>query len=71
LPANSEGEEQAAAPKTKKKTGRPPLKKAEKRDYKITVSMTREQGKKIKEKAGLAGEATYLYDLLEKAGAFK
>jgi len=55
----------------KKTIGRPRKKPAEKRDYKITLSLTKAEGAKIKESAGLAGEATYLYDLLEKAGTFK
>ena len=56
---------------TKKAVGRPKKKPAEKRDYKITLSLTQAEGKKIAAKAGLAGEATYLYAMLEKAGIFK
>jgi hypothetical protein len=53
------------------RAGRPPKAPSEKRDHKITVSLTSAEGAKIKAKAGLAGEATYLYDLLLRAGAFK
>ena len=56
-----------AKPKT---IGRPRKRPEDKRDYKVTLSLTRAEGAKIKDKAGLAGEATYLYDLLKKAGAF-
>lgn len=54
----------------KKTIGRPRKAPKDKRDYKITLSLTKSEGTVVKEKAGLAGEATYLYDLLEKAGAF-
>ena len=56
-----------AKPKT---IGRPRKRPEDKRDYKVTLSLTRAEGAKIKAEAGLAGEATYLYDLLKKAGAF-
>jgi hypothetical protein len=78
LPANTEGEGRGAAktvespePNVKmarKTVGRPKLDKAEKRDYKITLSLTQTQGRRIKEKAGLVNEATYLYDALQKQG---
>ncbi len=61
----------AVTPLTKKAVGRPKKKPAEKRDYKITLSLTQAEGKKVAVKAGLAGEATYLYAMLEKAGIFK
>ncbi len=53
------------------RVGRPKKAVAEKRDYKITLSLTQGEGAKIAAKAGLAPEAAYLYALLEKAGAFK
>jgi len=51
--------------------GRPPKAKAEKRDYKITLSLTQAQGDRVKTKAGLASEAAIIYDHLEKIGFFK
>jgi hypothetical protein len=59
-----------ARPAKQKAIGRPRKPLEDKRDYKVTLSLTRAEGAKIKDKAGLAGEATYLYDLLKKAGAF-
>ena len=59
-----------ATPVKQKVIGRPRKRPEDKRDYKVTLSLTRAEGAKIKDKAGLAGEATYLYDLLKKAGAF-
>jgi len=50
--------------------GRPPKEKTEKRSYKITLSLTPAEGQKIAEKAGLAGEATFLYAFLKDSGAF-
>lgn len=63
--------EEVTKPRKKKQIGRPKKNPAEKRDYKITISLTQAEGKKIKEKAGLAGEATYLYAMLEQNGEFK
>ncbi|GEM_PF-3475434 len=55
--------------KVKRNTiGRPPKAKAQKRTYKITLSLTPKQGEEISAKAGIAGEATYLYDQLLRAG---
>jgi hypothetical protein len=45
--------------------GRPPKQKAEKRSYKVTLSLTPSEGAKLAEKSGLAGEATYLYAKLK------
>jgi hypothetical protein len=45
--------------------GRPPKKQAEKRSYKVTLSLTPSEGAKLAEKSGLAGEATYLYAKLK------
>jgi len=60
------------APKAKTgRVGRPPKEKTEKRSYKVTLSLTPAEGAKIAEKAGLAGEATYLYAFLKDSGAFK
>lgn len=64
-------------PKTKARTvktgkvGRPQKTKAEKRSYKITLSLTEAEGQKIAEQAGLASEATFLYAKLQEAGLFK
>ena len=60
-------------PKMKPETGRvgrPPKAKTDKRSYKITLSLTPAEGRKIAEKAGLAGEATFLYAFLKDSGAF-
>jgi len=58
--------------KTKTKTiGRPKKPAAEKRDYKITLSLTQAEGALVREKAGIAADAAYLYQLLERAGAFR
>lgn len=46
--------------------GRPPKQKAEKRSYKVTLSLTPSEGAKLAEKSGLAGEATYLYAKLKE-----
>ena len=53
-----------------KKVGRPKVPAHQKRSYKITLSLTEAQGETVREKAGLASEATYLYDQLKKAGVF-
>lgn len=60
--------ESSAAPK---QIGRPKKAAAEKRDYKTTLSLTKAEGRVVAEKAGLAGEATWLYDFLKKHGAFE
>lgn len=52
------------------RVGRPPKEKTEKRSYKITLSLTPAEGEKIAEKAGLAGEATFLYAFLKDSGIF-
>jgi len=74
LPANETRTPPAIkAAKTAEKTGRvgrPPKEKTEKRSYKITLSLTPAEGKKIAEKAGLAGEATFLYAFLKDSGTF-
>lgn len=54
-----------------KKVGRPKKNPDLKRNYKVTVSLTQAEGAMIREKAGLASDATYLYSMLEKAGVFK
>jgi hypothetical protein len=59
-----------ATPAKQKAIGRPRKRPEDKRDYKVTLSLTQAEGAKIKDKAGLAGEATYLYDLLKKTEAF-
>jgi hypothetical protein len=48
--------------------GRPPKQKAEKRSYKVTLSLTPSEGDKLAEQSGLAGEATYLYAKLKEIG---
>ena len=59
------------SPRKSRKIGRPKKAKVEKRDFKITLSLTQAEGEKILEKAGLADKATYLYDFLKKKGAFE
>jgi len=54
----------------KTKMGRPKKSEQEKRDFKITLSITQSEGQKILDKSGLADNATYLYDFLKKNGAF-
>jgi len=74
LPANDGRTVQASetqAPKTKTgRVGRPPKGKTEKRSYKVTLSLTPAEGAKIAEKAGLAGEATFLYAHLKDSNIF-
>lgn len=48
--------------------GRPPKQKAEKRSYKVTLSLTPSEGAKLAEKSGLAGDATYIYAKLKEGG---
>lgn len=50
--------------------GRPKKAPAEKRSYKITLSLTEAEGARISKKAGLAGEATFLYAALKESGIF-
>jgi len=75
LPANEPKKVKKTPPKKQvskaPKIGRPKKSEEEKRDFKITLSLTQGEGEKILEKAGLADKATYLYDFLQKAGAFK
>ena len=51
--------------------GRPAKPKAEKRSHKVQLSLTPSEGAKLAEKAGLAGEATYLYAKLKEMGIFE
>lgn len=51
-----------------KQYGRPKKVAAEKRSYKITLSLTPIEGAAVAKKAGLAGEATYLYAMLKQHG---
>lgn len=46
--------------------GRPAKPKAEKRSYKVVLSLTEAEGEKLSGKAGLAGDATYLYAKLKE-----
>ena len=48
--------------------GRPAKSKAEKRSYKVVLSLTEAEGKTLSDKAGLAGDATYLYARLKDLG---
>ena len=50
--------------------GRPRKTRAEKRDYKVTLSLTQQEGARVAEKAGLAAEATVVYAHLKATGFF-
>lgn len=57
------------APAMRKRAGgRPAKSKAEKRTYKVVLSLTEAEGKALSDKAGLAGDATYLYAMLKEIG---
>lgn len=68
LPSNNTPPVTDVLPTTSKGqgAGRPPKAKAEKRSYKVTLSLTQSEGAKLAEKSGLAGEATYLYAKLKE-----
>lgn len=70
LPESKPVEKEPIRPRFTKQIGRPKKKAEEKRTYKITLSLTQAEGKRIAEQAGLAGEATYLYAMLKKSGIF-
>lgn len=53
-------------PTKRQVAGRPPKTKAKKRSYKVTLSLTQNEGAKLAKKSGLAGEATYLYAKLKE-----
>ena len=53
-----------------KRVGRPPKVKEEKRNQKVTLSLTDAERQKLKEKSGMAAEATYLLSILRQAGVF-
>lgn len=50
--------------------GRPKKDPKEKRDFKVTLSLTQEEGQILVEKAGLVDKATYLYALLKENKCF-
>ena len=54
---------------TPKRMGRPPAE--EKRTFKVTLSFTEAEGRRLKEKAGLVPMATYLLASLEEAGVLE
>jgi hypothetical protein len=54
-----------------RKLGRPAKQQEAKRSKRVQLSLTEQEAAIIAEKAGLAGSATYLYDVLRKAGAFE
>ncbi len=70
-PANTDALGGTAVTGRKGQVGRPPKAKGEKRDYKITLPVTQAQGDLIRHKAGLAGEASIIYDHLKKTGFFE
>lgn len=55
-----------AKPKGQGVGGRPTKPKAEKRSYKVVLSLTESEGRALTEKAGLAGDATYVYAKLKE-----
>ena len=57
-------------PKKRAAVGRPKKPPQNKRDQKITLSLTKKEKQVISEKAGLIPEATYLLSKLRKAGLF-
>lgn len=57
-------------PKKRAVVGRPKKPPQNKRDQKITLSLTKKEKQIISEKAGLIPEATYLLSRLRKAGLF-
>jgi len=75
LPIRSDRDAGTPEPPTIKsetgRVGRPPKEKTAKRSYKITLSLTPAEGCKIAEKAGLAGEATFLYAFLKDSDIFE
>jgi len=64
-------EEPAGIQSSSKKSGRPKKKLSEKRDYKVVLSLTPEEWEIVRAKAGLAGDATFVYAFLEEKGFFK
>lgn len=52
----------------KSRAGRKPS--PDKRNYKVTLSLTQSEGAKLAAKAGLAGEATVIYAHLKETGFF-
>lgn len=60
---------QTPVPK-KARLGRPKKEKAEIRNQKVTLSLTEAERQKLKEKSGMAAEATYLLSVLRDAGVF-
>lgn len=64
-------QERQAREQNKRVGGRPAKPKAEKRSYKVVLSLTESEGRALSEKAGLAGDATYLYAKLKELGVIK
>lgn len=60
----------SAKPADRSIGGRPPLPPSEKRSQKVQISLTPSEKAKLKEKAGLAGEATFIYAKLKELGVF-
>ncbi|MDY6868816.1 MAG: hypothetical protein SVT56_13120 [Chloroflexota bacterium] len=57
-------------PEPKRGAGRPPKPKAEKRSHKVQLAFTEIEGQISREKAGLAGEAPFIYAFLKEHGYF-
>ncbi|MEM1052779.1 MAG: hypothetical protein AAGI28_11860 [Pseudomonadota bacterium] len=53
-----------------KRVGRPPKDKADKRNQKVAIALTEAERNKLKEKAGMIPEASYLLSILRDAGVF-
>ena len=56
---------------TPQKMGRPKKEPSEKRNFKVMLSLTEDEGRIIEEKSGLASNATYVYAFLVDHGFFK
>ena len=65
------GAEQAQPAIRTGKVGRPKKAPKEKRNFRVMLSLTQGEGAKLDEKAGLADRATYIYDVLKRAGVFE
>ena len=60
--------EAGAEAKPPKQVGRRAKPEGEKRSYRVLLSLTPAEGARLSEKAGLAGDATYLYAKLKEHG---
>lgn len=66
-----EGQGSAPAPKKRNKTGPKPKVPSEKRSHRVMLSLTPSEAAILKEKAGLAGEATVVLAFLKEHKFFE